>query len=124
VYSSAAYCPREKVEAWGGHFSRGCASVTSSFEAVETFIANPPNQTNRQFFGYLGIDASRHIIVASFKGTNSSGDTITDLLGGYWDSTPCVVAGVALGNVHQGFCEYFTYLHAAGFGQVRIGRDF
>eukprot|EP00613_Pedinella_sp_CCMP2098_P061580 CAMPEP_0171974812 /NCGR_PEP_ID=MMETSP0993-20121228/234242_1 /TAXON_ID=483369 /ORGANISM="non described non described, Strain CCMP2098" /LENGTH=297 /DNA_ID=CAMNT_0012625919 /DNA_START=257 /DNA_END=1150 /DNA_ORIENTATION=+ len=117
AYSSAAYCPIERVAAWGTDFSPGCSSATSSFSSVQTFEAKSEDGT-RSFFGYVGLDTARSWVVAAFKGTNTTADYTTDLNGGYWDSALCVVDGVDLGNVHGGFCEFWSRLNEAGFGQA------
>jgi hypothetical protein len=87
---------------------------------VQTFETDSMVASSRTFSGYVGVDDSRFWIVAAFKGTNGSADGSTDLSGGYFDAQPCVVDGVNLGNVHLGFCDFWSRLNDDGFGQVGI----
>mmetsp|Transcript_47367 Transcript_47367/g.107378 ORF Transcript_47367/g.107378 Transcript_47367/m.107378 type:complete len:308 (+) Transcript_47367:64-987(+) len=120
IYSSGAYCPKGKVASWS-NLNEECASRTTNFTTTLAITASPPPGDvilSREYFGYMGVDSERRWVVGAFKGTNGSmADFATDLAGGFFNGA-CVIDGVALGNVHEGFCNYFRFLHMEGFGNA------
>jgi hypothetical protein len=116
VYASAAYCPKGRVTSWD--MEGDCATRTSGFSDISTFVATPPNvKYTRQYFGFMGVDSTRKWVVASFKGTNGSiADFATDLSGGYF-SEDCIIDKINIGKVHAGFCNYYKYLDSVGFSE-------
>ena len=64
---------------------------------------HPPDQ-----FAILGVDSEREWIVASFKGTNSTDDWLTDFFGGNFPFASCEINGNDLGHLHAvspAFCS-------------------
>lgn len=81
----------------------------------------PPSNVPAQF-AILGVDSEREWIVASFKGTNSTDDWLTDFFGGNFPFASCEINGNELGHLHAGFCHYYRDIAKMGFteGLVRL----
>lgn len=70
---------------------------------------------NNAGFGYIGLDHGRGWVVAAFKGSNDTADWIEDIEGGEYSISSCEMSsGTSVGNVHSGFCKYYTNLADLG----------
>jgi len=114
LYSSAAYCAPDQVQAWT--LSPTCTSALSAFKVTSTYAVNAVGPfSNNKGFAYIGVDTDRELVIASFKGSNDTADWIEDIEGLEFNFRSCTLAsGTASGTVHNGFCSYFVGLADLG----------
>ncbi|KAJ9456247.1 Lipase [Diplonema papillatum] len=110
IYAAAAYAIPEDVLSW--NVNESCRAVTKGFE-LDTLV-DGLNYSIYTPFGYIGLDHDRQWIVVALKGTNSTSDTVTDLIqifsGAFYYQQPCAINEHISGNTHAGFCASYAIL--------------